>query len=205
MVGEGVLISCLENNQVNEVLMVNRKPSAITHPKLKELLVPNFRHTGNFNPQLSGYDACFFCAGISSVGLNEEKYTEITYNTTIDFATKLASLNSQMVFNYVSGAHTDGTETSKIMWARVKGKTENDLLKLPFKAVYNFRPGAMKPYQQQQNVRWFFKPLIAIMSVVVPSKVLTLKQVGKAMVNAVIKGYGRNVLEVEDIAALANK
>lgn len=202
MVGEGVLLECLENNAVTEVLMVNRKPSPMVHRKLKELLVPDFKKLDGSEEKLTGYDACFFCAGISSIGINEETYTDITYTTTLVFANKLATLNPQMVFTYVSGAQTKAN--GKQMWQRVKGKTESDLIKLPFKAAYNFRPGVMKPFPQQKNVRWFFKPLIAVISFVAPNKTLTLKQVGQAMINAVIKGYPKSILEINDIAELAN-
>jgi uncharacterized protein YbjT (DUF2867 family) len=203
MVGEGVLIECLENNAVSEVLMVNRRPFDLKHSKLKELLVPDFTKLESVEPQLKGYDGCFFCAGISSVGMNEEKYTHITYTTTLSFASTLARLNPGMVFTYVSGASTDSSEKGKMMWARVKGKTENDLMKLPFKGEYNFRPGVMKHFPEQKNVKSFFKPMIAILALLIPKKVLTLKQVGQAMINAVAKGYSKKVLEIADIQELA--
>lgn len=204
MVGEGVLLECLENKEVDAVLMVNRKPSPLRHPKLKELVVPDFMNLEALNSQLTGYDACFYCAGISSVGMDEAKYTQITYDTTIHFARKLSSLNPYMVFNYVSGSHTDSTEKGKIMWARVKGKTENDLIKLPFKSVYNFRPGFMKPFKEQRNVKSLYKPVIFLFPILFPGKLLTLKQVGQAMINNVIKSYPKPVLEIEDIRLAAN-
>lgn len=199
MVGEGVLLECLENNAVEKVLMVNRKSSPIKHPKLKELIIPNFMNLESFDNELTGYDACFYCAGISSLGMNEEKYTQITYDTTLNFASKLVSLNPDMVFTYVSGGHTDSSEKGRIMWARVKGKTENDLIKLPFKGVYNYRPGFMKPFKEQKNVKSFFKPLIFLFPILLPGKSLTLKQVGQAMINNVNKGFSKNILEIEDI------
>jgi len=203
MVGEGVLFECLENPIVKEVLMVNRRPYNLSHPKLKELIVSDFTKLESFESQLSGYDACFYCAGISSVGMNEEKYSYITYETTMAFAKPLAKLNPDMVFNFVSGSHTDGTEKGKIMWARVKGKTENALMKLPFRAQYNFRPGFMKPFKQQKNVKALFKPLIWLFPILLPKLSLTLKQVGEAMINTVQKGYPKQVLEIEDIKKLA--
>jgi uncharacterized protein YbjT (DUF2867 family) len=203
MVGEGVLIECLENNVVTEVLMVNRRSFPMQHPKLKELIVPDFTKLENFEQQLTGYDGCFFCAGISSVGMNEEKYTLITYQTTMAFASTLSRLNPGMVFTYVSGASTDSTEKGRLMWARVKGKTENDLMKLPFKGVYNFRPGVMKPFPQQKNVKSYFKPFIAFISFLLPKQVLTLKQVAQVMINAVTGGYNKHVLEISDIRTLA--
>ncbi|TPG37543.1 NAD-dependent epimerase/dehydratase family protein [Flavobacterium pectinovorum] len=203
MVGEGVLLECLENNTVKKVLMINRKPSPIKHPKLTELIVPNFMNLEAFDAQLTGYDACFYCAGISSVGMDEAKYTQITYDTTMSLASKLASLNPNMVFNYVSGSHTDSSEKGRVMWARVKGKTENALVKLPLKKAYNFRPGFMKPFKEQKNVKTFFKPLIFLFPILLPSKSLTLKQVGQAMINNVVRGYSKNILEIEDIKIAA--
>jgi len=152
---------------------------------------------------LTGYDACFYCAGISSIGMDEAKYTQITYDTTLYVAKTLAALNPDMVFTYVSGSHTDSSEKGKIMWARIKGKTENDLIRLPFRGVYNFRPGFMKPFKGQKNVKNILKPLIFVIPLLFPKKVLTLKQVGQAMVHAVQKGYPKTVLEIEDIKILA--
>ncbi|ANF51606.1 epimerase [Chryseobacterium glaciei] len=203
MVGEGVLLECLENPNISEVLSVSRKPSGKTHAKLKEYLVPDFFGIDLNDENLKGYDACFFCAGISSVGMNEQDYTKITYDTTLHFAKVLLNLNPEMVFNYVSGAHTDKTESGKLMWARVKGKTENDLKKLGFKDAYNFRPGFMKPVDGQVNVKWFFKPVIWLFPILLPSKSLTLHEVGKAMINAVQKGYSTSILEIQDIKNLA--
>ncbi|MNQ38344.1 hypothetical protein D3C85_519170 [compost metagenome] len=203
MVGEGVLLECLENKAVKNVLMINRKSSPIKHPKLTELIVPNFMNLDAFDNVLTGYDACFYCAGISSVGMDEAKYTQITYDTTLNFASKLATLNPEMVFTYVSGSHTDSSEKGKIMWARVKGKTENDLMKLPFKRVYNYRPGFMKPFKEQKNVKPFFKPIILLFPILFPKKTLTLKQVGQAMINNVLHRYSKQILEIEDIKIVA--
>lgn len=150
MVGEGVLLECLQHPAIAEVLMVNRRPFALQHPKLKELILPDFLNPEGHDEALSGYDACFFCAGISSIGMKEAQYHTITYDTTLAFARKLASLNPAMIFDYISGAHTDSSEKGKLMWARVKGKTENALARLPFKQVYNFRPGFIKPSPQQK-------------------------------------------------------
>ena len=202
MVGEGVLFECLENKNVKEVLIINRKHYNLSHPKLKELLVPDFMQLDNYTEKIKGYDACFYCAGISSIGMNEAKYTQITFDTTMHFATVLSTLNKNMVFNFVSGSLTDSTETGKLMWARVKGKTENELIKLPFRGVYNFRPAFMKPFKQQKNVKAIFKPVIAIISFLFP-KILTLKQVGQAMINVTLNGYKKKILEVDDIKELA--
>lgn len=203
MVGEGVLLGCLENPAVKEILIVNRRHYDLQHTKLKELIVGDFTKLEGFEDQLSNYDACFYCAGISSVGMNEEKYNYITYETTMAFAQQLVKWNPNMVFNFVSGAHTDSTEKGKMMWARVKGKTENALMKLPFKAQYNFRPGFMKPFKQQKNVKALFKPLIWLFPILLPKISLTLEQVAQAMINTVLKGYPKQVLEISDIKALA--
>src|SRR4051794_15855335 len=157
MVGEGVLFECLRNVKVSEVLIVNRRHYEVNHPKLKELIVPDFFQLNKYASGLQDYDACFFCAGISSVGMNEDKYTRITYDTTLAFAKVLLAYNSNMVFTYVSGAATDSSERGRSMWARVKGKTENDLAKLGFKAEYNFRPGIMLPFDDQKNWKSIYK------------------------------------------------
>jgi uncharacterized protein YbjT (DUF2867 family) len=203
MVGEGVLMECLENPNVSEILSVSRKPSGKKHAKLKEYIVPDFLEISLNDENFKGYDAAFFCAGISSVGISEEEYTKITYDTTMHFARAVLAQNPDMVFNYVSGAHTDKTESGKFMWARVKGKTENDLRKLGFRGVYNFRPGFMKPIDGQKNVKWFFKPFIWFFPAIFPSKSLTLQEVGRAMINAVQKGYPTSTLEIKDIKNLA--
>lgn len=203
MVGEGVLMECLGNPNVSEILSISRKSSGKKHPKLKEYLVPDFLKINIDDENLKGYDACFFCAGISSIGMNEEDYTRITYETTIHFAKAVLHQNPEMVFNYVSGAQTDSSESGKTMWARVKGRTENALKRMNFKAVYNFRPGFMKPVEGQLNVKWFFKPFIWFFPVFLPSKSLTLQEVGRAMINAVQKGYPTSTLEIRDIKNLA--
>lgn len=203
MVGEGVLFECLQNPTVSDVLIVNRRPYDMQHPKLKELIVPDFLKLSDFTANLKGYDACFFCAGISSVGMKEDKYTRITYDTTIAFAKTLLEVNSNMVFTYVSGAQTDSSEKGRMMWARVKGKTENDLAKLQFKAEYNFRPGVMQPFPDQKNWKTVYKVIVKIIKAFSSKNVLTMEEVGKAMINAVTIGYDKNVLEIKDIKALA--
>jgi nucleoside-diphosphate-sugar epimerase len=202
MVGEGVLLHSLQSDEIAEVLMINRKPYALSHPKLKELLVADFNKLADYSDQLTGYDACFYCAGISSVGMNEEDYTRITYTTTLNFAKALHAINPGMVFNFVTGTHTDTNGGQ--MWARVKGKTEEALMALGFKGQYNFRPGFMKPVKGQQNVRWFFRPIIAIFPYILPKQSLTLHQVGQAMINTITKGYDKGILEISDIRQLAN-
>ena len=201
MVGEGVLLHCLQSDEVSEVLMINRKSYGISHPKLSELLVADFNRLADYSNKLAGFDACFYCAGVSSVGMNEADYTRITYDTTLNFAKVLLGLNPEMVFNFVSGSltRTDG----KQMWQRVKGRTEDALMALGFKGQYNFRPGFMKPVKGQKNVRWFFKPVIAIFPYLFPKQSLTLNEVGQAMIHTLTKGYDKQVLEIHDIKILA--
>jgi hypothetical protein len=203
MVGEGVLFECLQNPTVSEVLIVNRTHYEHNHPKLKELIVPDFFQLDQFAENIKGYDACFFCAGVSSVGMKEDKYTYITYDTTIAFAKTFLNYNNNMTFCYVSGSHTDSSEKGRMMWARVKGKTENDLMKLPFKAEYNFRPGIMLPFRRQKNWKSFYKFVAKISKVITPKNVLTMQEVGRAMINTVTIGYTKSILEVADIKHLA--
>jgi uncharacterized protein YbjT (DUF2867 family) len=206
MVGEGILFACLEHPDVKQVLVVSRKPYGGVHPKIKDLIVPDIFDLDKVSDQLTGYDACFYCAGISSRGLDEKAYSRITYDTTMHFAKTLANLSPNMVFSHISGSHTDSTERGGIMWARVKGKTENALMRLPFKMVYNFRPGLMKPTNKQKNVKSYYKViswLYPLLKIIFPKQVSTMQQVGLAMVNSVLKGYPKQVLEIKDIKALA--
>jgi uncharacterized protein YbjT (DUF2867 family) len=203
MVGEGVLLECLQNKNVSEVLIINRKHYELNHSKLKELIVPDFLQLKDFSESVKGYDACFFCAGISSLGMKEDKYTHITYHTTIAFANALLDVNNSMVFTYVSGSHTDSSEKGKLMWARVKGKTENELAKLPFKGEYNFRPGAMLPLAGQKNWKGIYKLIVTIIKAILPKRVLTMQEVGRAMINVVLKGYSKQILEIADIKAVS--
>jgi uncharacterized protein YbjT (DUF2867 family) len=204
MVGEGVLLECLENSAVDQVLSVSRRSCGRTHPKLYELLVPDFRDLASVEDELSGYDACFYCAGISSVGLNEAEYTTITYDTPLAFASTLARLNPGMTLVHVTGSHTDGTEQGKVMWARVKGRAENALSRLPFNAVYHFRPSLMKPTPGQERVKggyYLILVLYPLLKLFFPG--MPLKDVGRAMINAVRFGAPESVLEVPEIRALA--
>lgn len=206
MVGEGVLQECISNPEVEEILLINRKTSSYSGEKIKEILHQDFYDIHSIAQQLKNYDACFFCLGTSSVGMKEEDYYKITYTLTINFAKTLSALNPQMIFCYVSGANTDSSEKGKQMWARVKGKTENDLMKLPFKAVYNFRPGFMKPSKGAKNVKGIYKiinfmyPLFRLIN---PVYFLTLEEVAKAMINVTERGYDKKILETKDIATLS--
>jgi len=204
MVGEGVLLECLSNPEVERVLSISRRPAGHTHAKLTELLVPDFRELGGVEAQLTGYDACFYCAGISSVGMNEADYTRITYDTPLAFAQTLARLNPSLVLVHVSGSHTDSTEQGKVMWARVKGKAENALMRLPLRGVYNMRPSLMKPVACQKNVKTGYRILLVLyplMNLFLPG--LTLNQVGRAMIRCVREGAPKQVLEPADIKALS--
>ncbi|MVM31364.1 NAD-dependent epimerase/dehydratase family protein [Spirosoma sp. HMF4905] len=208
LVGEGVILTCLEHADVKQVLMVNRRHSPLKHPKLQELLVPDFSDLTAFSEQLTGYDACFYCAGVSSVGVSEEEFTKKTYDVVVPFAEKLAAINPNMIFNFVSGNRTDSSETGSVMWARVKGRTENALMRLPFKNVYNFRPGFMKPMAGQKNVTTIYKVfarLYPVWLVLFPKWACTMREVGQAMINSVLKGYSKQILEVKDIQVLARQ
>lgn len=207
MVGEGVLLECLAHPQITEVLSVSRKPTGIAHPKLKEYIVKDFLSLKEGDETLKGYDACFFCAGVSSVGMKEPEYTRITYDTTLQFA-RAVSPTPQMTFVYVSGAGTDSSEKGRLMWARVKGKTENDLMKLPFKQAFAFRPGMMKYTEGQKRVskmQKFMSGLYPVFKALFPNASSTLSQVGQAMIYAAQNGYEKNVVEVKDIKLLASK
>lgn len=204
MVGEGVLHECLLNKEVEQVLVINRKPCAVSHPKLKEILHSNFFDLSSIEEQLIGYEACFFCLGVSSVGMKEPEYTRLTYDLTLHVANTLSRKNNNMIFCYVSGASTDSTEKGKLMWARVKGRTENDLMKLPFKKAYNFRPGIIEPTKGLKNTLSLYKYLGWLIPVVrLFTPVVTLQQIGLAMIHAVSKGYEKQILEVRDIIELA--
>jgi uncharacterized protein YbjT (DUF2867 family) len=208
MVGEGVLLECLSNPEVEAVLIINRRPSGMSHPKLKEVVHTDFFNLAAAENQLTGYNACFFCLGVSSIGLKEPEYSKATYELTVNFAKTVATLNAGMTFCYVSGAGTDSTETGKSMWARVKGKTENALMKLPFKKAYAFRPGFMQATPGQKNTLKYYKYfawLYPLLHPIMPKFMCTLREVGMAMINTVNKGYPKSILEVTDIVALARR
>lgn len=205
MVGEGVLLTCLHAPDVEQVLALNRRPSGITHPKLHELLVPDFFDLAGIEEELLGYTACFFCAGVSAVGKNEAEYTRTTHDLTLHVASTLARLSPALTFCYVSGAGTDGRERSRQMWARVKGRTENDLLKLPFRAAM-FRPGFLKPVSGQQRIlklyRWLGW-LYPVLRRVAPATACSLRELGLAMLRVSERHLPQTVYEVRDIVRLA--
>lgn len=203
MVGEGVLLECLKDTKVTEILSISRKTNGITHPKLKELLLPDFTKIEEYKNQLLGYDACFFCAGISSVGMKDDQYREITYDTTLAVAKTLVGVNPNMVFTYVSGANTDSTEKGSVMWARVKGKTENDLMKLPFRRVVNYRPGAMLPFPGQVYSKKLYNVIAKVLKFVIPKKIIPLSELGQAMIHSVERDNIKSILEISDIKEIA--
>ena len=208
MVGEGVLHECLLHDDVEAVLVVGRRSCGVVHPKLKEIIVSNFFELSAIENQLPGYNACFFCLGVSSIGMKEPEFYKLTYELTMNFARALANRNPDMVFCYISGAGTDSSEKGKTMWARVKGKTENDLAKLPFKKVYNFRPGVMTPTKGLKNTLSFYKYLgwmLPIIKLIAPKIISSLRELGLAMINAAGKGYEKQVVEVSDIKVLSKK
>ena len=204
MIGEGILLECLADSRITAILSVSRKPCGKTHPKLKECIVPDFLALPENDERLIGYDACFFCAGISSVGMDQKAYERITYDTTLQFARAIGP-NPNMSFIYVSGSGTDSSEKGKLHWARVKGKTENDLMKLPFKQAFGFRIGIVQPAAGQAHVLSFYKYLAWMMPVLkslFPAITNTMKQVAEAMIQVSEKGYPRNVIYVKDIHQL---
>ena len=208
MVGEGVLHECILHPQIETILVIVRKPSGVSHPKVKEIIHADFSNIDPIKEQLKHYDACFFCLGVSSVGMKEEEYYKLTYTLTLGFAKTLSEVNPNLTFEYISGASTDSSEKGRSMWARVKGKTENDLMKLPFKQVYNFRPGMMKPTKGLKNTLPYYKYLgwlYPIIKLIAPNAGSTLKEVGLAMINAALSGYPKPILEVKDIIALSKK
>ena len=208
MVGEGVLHEALLHPDVEKVLVINRRPCGVSHRKLSEILLSDFFNLSPIEDQLTGYNACFFCLGVSSVGMNEEKYYSLTYTLTMNMAEILSKHNPDMTFCYISGAGTDSTEKGRLNWARVKGKTENDLMKLPFKKAYAFRPGFIQPTKGLKNVHRFYGVLGVLFPVfrfLMPKYVSTLKELGLAMINSVLLGYDKPVLEVKDIILLSKK
>jgi uncharacterized protein YbjT (DUF2867 family) len=210
MVGKGVLLECLDNDDIDSVLLINRRSIDMDHPKLKEIIHKDFHDLSSIEDQLSGYDACFFCLGISAYRMSEEDYKKITYDLTLHFANTLLKLNPEMTFCYVSGQGTDSTEKSRMMWANVKGKTENAILALPFRKAYMFRPGFIQPMKgiksstKMYNTMYtIIKPIIPVFKLLSPKSITDTDRVGKAMINSVTKGYGKTHLDNKDINQLA--
>ena len=206
MVGEGVLMRCLESDQIDTVLVINRKPCGYTHPKLKEIIHADFLNFSAIENQLSGYNACFFCLGISSVGVDSEAYYKMTYTLTMHVAETLSKLNKDMTFCYVSGGGTN--ENGRLKWAQVKGKTENDLKKLPFDQVFNFRPGFIKPLPGQKYAHKFYKYInwmFPIGRALYANGFCTMAELSDAMIHTLNHSNERRTLEGKDIIALAKE
>lgn len=210
MVGKGVLFECLESASIEKVLVINRKSLGMNHPKLEEVLLSDFLQVEKIRENLKGYDACFFCMGVSAVGLSEEKYTSITYDATKAFADILFELNSEMVFIYVSGTGTDSTEKGSILWARVKGRTENMVFQKGFKDAYAFRPGGILPEKGIKSRTGWYNALYVIMRPFFPlmrrsKNITTTTKLGQAMVNILSHPQGEKVLHNPEINLLAEK
>jgi NAD dependent epimerase/dehydratase family len=208
MIGEGVLHECLQSEKVEKVLVVGRKSCGVSHPKLTEIVHKDFFDLAAIADDLKGYNACFFCLGVSSTGVSNEEYKRLTYDLTMNFAETLVKENHEMTFCYVSGKGTNSKEKSSLNWANVKGKTENDLIKLPFKKAFAFRIGFVKPekdFKNTVNLYNYLGWLYPIVRAVSTNYASTLGEVGKAMINSATKGYEKQVLEVVDIVELSKR
>lgn len=209
MVGRAVLIECLESENVKEILLINRSSINTKHPKVSEIIHKDFMNFSSIEAKLKGYDACFYCLGVSAFGLNEEKYANITYTMTEALAKTLYKQNPDLVFNYVSGTGTDSTEKGKVMWARVKGKTENMVLNMGFKDAYAFRPGAILPEKGVKSKTRLYNAFYIIAKPFFPlirkmNSVTLSSNIGKAMINSVLYPQELKHLENKDINRLAN-
>src|SRR6266446_1784402 len=209
MVGQGVLRECLLDPGVESVLVVGRSPTGHEHAKLNEIVRPDLFDLSAIEGELSGYDACFFCLGVSSAGMGEAEYRHLTYDLTLSVARSLAKASPGMTFLYVSGASTDSTESGRMMWARVKGQTENALLQMPFKAAYMFRPGYIQPLHGiRTKTKWYgaiyamMGPLYPVWKLLFPKYVTTTECVGRAMLNVAMRGAPKSVLENQDINSI---
>ena len=206
MVGEGVLHECLNHPEVESVLVINRKTCGVSDPKLKEIIHTDFSDFSELEQEISGYNAAFLCMGTTSLRATEETYTRITHDMTLALAEPLSRLNPDMTLCYVSGLGTDSTEKSRSMWTRVKGRTENDLLKLHLRQVFMFRPGLIQPTKGLTHSYFFYKlanPLIPLLRRLFPKYVTTLREIGLAMIRVVNEGYAKQIVEVNDIVILA--
>jgi uncharacterized protein YbjT (DUF2867 family) len=211
MIGQGVLRECLIDSDVARVVTVGRRPTGQKHAKLSELVCPDLANLAPLEPQLTGFDACFFCLGVSVLGMTEEQYTRVTYDLTTSVAKTLVRTSPGLTFIYVSGAGTDSSERGRAMWARVKGRTENALLSLPFKAAYMFRPGAVMPLHGIRSAtRWYnamylgLRPLYPILRRVAPTMITTTERLGRAMLAVARRGYSGPILEMADINRLTS-
>jgi uncharacterized protein YbjT (DUF2867 family) len=211
MVGQGVLRECLLDSGVEQVLAIGRSATGQQHAKLQEIVQSDLFDLSSIEGRLAGFDACFFCLGVSAAGMSEQDYRRITYELTMSVAKTMAKLNPEMTFIYVSGAGTDSAERSRMMWARVKGKTENDLLKMPFRAAYMFRPGYIQPLHGiRTKTKWYgalyavMGPLYPMWKRLLPNYVTTTECLGRAMLNVARHGAPKRFLENQDINGLCS-
>ena len=207
MVGEGVLLECLDHPDVEQVLVINRRPGGTSHPKLREIIHADFFDLTPLEAQLAGYNACFFCLGVSSVGMSAEQYRRITYDLTLNAGRLLAKINPEMTFCYVTGKSTDSSEKGSVAWARVKGATENALMRL-FRNAYMFRPGLMKATAGQRHLKIYYKLFAWTYPVgraLYPASFCTLQEVARAMIRVAVRGSPKHILEVRDIVELAKQ
>jgi uncharacterized protein YbjT (DUF2867 family) len=209
MVGQGALRECLLDRGVTRVVTLGRTPTGQTHPKLREIVHGDLLDLSAVEDQLAGLDACFYSLGASAAGLSEAEYARINYEMTLAVATTLVRLNPTMTFVYVSGAGTDRSERGRVMWARVKGRTENALLRLPFKAAYMLRPGLIVPMHGVRSKTGLYRafytvmtPLLPALKALFPRAIITTEQLGRAMLRLARSGYSKHVLETADLAAL---
>ena len=210
MVGKGVLLECLDHTEISEVLSLGRKPLEMSHPKLKELIHKDFSEFESVSELLKGYDACYHCMGVSAAGMNAEQYTKMTHGYSMALANVLYQLNPQMTFIYVSGQGTDTTEKGRSMWARVKGKTENDIINKGFKQAFAFRPGAIIPLRGIQPSSKFYRVLInnliwliKLIKKMAPNAIVNTSQIGVAMIQLTQRGYDKTIIDPKDILELA--
>jgi len=212
MVGKGVLLECLASDKVDKILLLSRSSIGIENDKITEIIHKDFYNFSTYYDAFKGYDACYFCLGTSSFRMKEREYNEITYKMTLHLAKLLSEVNPEMSFCYVSGVGTDTTEMGRSMWARVKGKTENAILKLPFKSAFMFRPGFIQPvngvksktslYKTIYSIVGPFYPLLKWMN---PNGLITTNDLAKAMIKTTLDGYDEAIIYNKDIVILSNE
>lgn len=210
MVGRGALLACLDDDRVRSVLVVGRTSCGVAHAKVREIIHRDFFDFTPIQSEFAGCDACFFCLGVSSAGMSEPEYRHLTYDLTLAAATAIATVNTRLTFCYVSGSGTDSTERGRTMWARVKGRTENALLRMPFKAAFMFRPAYIQPLDGiksktriYQSLYVVVKPLYPLLRRIVPRYVTTTRSLGRALISVAVGGYPERILESDDINGLA--
>jgi len=206
MVGQGVLRECLKDAEIQKVVVIGRQPVTVTNPKLKEYILPDVTQIQGLGDELRNVEACFFTLGVSSVGMSEADYRHLTYDLTLNFARHLGDFTKNLTFIYVSGESTDSTEKGRVMWARIKGKTENDLMKVGFRAAYMFRPGYIHPMNGETSkvtlyrfLIGFAKAIYPIVRSLFPQMVTTTENMGRAMINVARNGFDKKVLSTPDI------